>query len=190
MESENFIGRLAKRARMWSPWHTKHVSSSQDPIEAVESGEETFFPVLRVGIEKASAHAVSFWMDNQTRKADHNEPNVPLYDRGYAIGLTLAGDGSSNLEGGLEADHSFKKCPKRRNNAAVNSARKQLKSKRNQNAGSCNPTRYYQKSSAAGKYDSLRPGVLDAETQKLLGLGELDPPPWLNRMREIDYPPG
>ncbi|KAM1080302.1 hypothetical protein EV1_014849 [Malus domestica] len=65
-------------------------------------------------------------------------------------------------------NHSLKKCPKPRNNAAVNSARKQLKSKRNQNAGSCNPTRYYQKSSAAGKYDGLRPGVLDAETQKLL----------------------
>ncbi|KAM0981930.1 hypothetical protein ACFX13_015242 [Malus domestica] len=123
--------------------------SSQDPIEAVES--------------------------------DHNEPDVPLYDRGYAIGLTLAGNGSSNLEGGLEIiddasrcfncgsyNHSLKKCPKPRNNAAVNSARKQLKSKRNQNAGSCNPTRYYQKSSAAGKYDGLRPGVLDAETQKLL----------------------
>ncbi|KAM1739382.1 hypothetical protein ACFX11_015110 [Malus domestica] len=131
--------------------------------------------------EKASAHAVPFWMDNQTMKADHNEPDVPLYDRGYAIGLTLAGNGSSNLEGGLEIihdashcfncgsyNHSLKKCPKPRNNAAVNSARKQLKSKRNQNAGSCNPTRYYQKSSAAGKYDGLRPGVLDAETQKLL----------------------
>ncbi|KAI4366748.1 hypothetical protein MLD38_022585 [Melastoma candidum] len=25
---------------------------------------------------------------------------------------------------------------------------------------------------------------------KILGLGELDPPPWLNRMRELSYPPG
>jgi zinc finger CCHC domain-containing protein 8 len=36
----------------------------------------------------------------------------------------------------------------------------------------------------------LKPGSLDAETRKLLGLKELDPPPWLNRMREIGYPPG
>ncbi|KAL6983059.1 hypothetical protein U1Q18_016451 [Sarracenia purpurea var. burkii] len=62
-------------------------------------------------------------------------------------------------------------------------------SKRNQNASSHrNPIRYYQ-NSLGGKYDGLRPGVLDAETQQLLGLGELDPPPWLNRMREIGYPP-
>ena len=69
--------------------------------------------------------------------------------------------------------HSLKNCPKPRNNAAVNSARKQLKSKRNQNASSRNPTRYYQ-NSPAGKYDGLRPGALDAETRKLLGLGVSD----------------
>ena len=43
-------------------------------------------------------------------------------------------------------------------------------SKRNQNAGSRNPTRYYQ-NTPGGKYDGLRPGALDAETRKLLGLG-------------------
>ncbi|XP_009357020.2 uncharacterized protein LOC103947788 [Pyrus x bretschneideri] len=197
--------KLEELLQQWSEWHAKHVSSSQDSIEVVESGEETFFPALHVGIEKTSA--VSFWMDNQTRKTDNNESNlldnkdVPLYDRGYALGLTLAGS-SINAEGGLEIiddasrcfncgsySHSLKNCPKPRNHAAVNSARKQLKSKRNQNANSRNPTRYYQ-DSPAGKYDGLRPGALDSETRKLLGLGEFDPPPWLNRMREIGYPPG
>jgi zinc finger CCHC domain-containing protein 8 len=67
-------------------------------------------------------------------------------------------------------NHSLKECPKPRNNIAVNNARKQQKSKRNQNAGSRNPTRYYQ-NTPGGKYDGLRPGALDAETQKLLGLG-------------------
>ncbi|XP_028088926.1 uncharacterized protein LOC114289398 isoform X2 [Camellia sinensis] len=86
-------------------------------------------------------------------------------------------------------NHSLKECPKPRDNVAVNNARKQHKSRCNKNAGSRNPTRYYQ-NSAGGKYDGLRPGVLDAETRKLLGLGELDPPPWLNRMRQMGYPPG
>lgn len=67
-------------------------------------------------------------------------------------------------------NHSLKECPKPRDNVAVNNARKELKSKRNQSAGSRNPTRYYQ-SSPGGKYDGLRPGVLDVETRKLLGLG-------------------
>ena len=66
-------------------------------------------------------------------------------------------------------NHALKECPKPRDNAVVNNARKQLKSKRNQN-GSRNQTRYYQ-NSPAGKYDGLRPGALDAETRKLLGLG-------------------
>jgi len=67
-------------------------------------------------------------------------------------------------------NHSLKECPKPRDNAAVNNARKQHKFKRNQNSSSRNPTRYYQ-SSSGGKYDGLKPGSLDTETQKLLGLG-------------------
>ncbi|TXG57840.1 hypothetical protein EZV62_015669 [Acer yangbiense] len=227
-----------------------------DPNEVIESGEETYFPAIRVGSEKGSS--VSFWIDNQTRNQQnkgsvHLDSNtVPLYDRGYSLGLT-SGDGSSNLEGrGLEIiddasrcfncgsyNHSLKECPKPRDNVAVNTARKLLKSKRNLNSASRNPTRYYQ-SSVGGKYDGLRPGTLGAETRQLLGLGftaaatrntcrdammavirillsssyirrlnccefgcfylvnvvhmffiqELDPPPWLNRMRELGYPPG
>ena len=67
-------------------------------------------------------------------------------------------------------NHSMKECPKPRDNAAVNNARKQHKSKRNQNASSRNPTRYYQ-DSPGGKYGGLRSSVLDAETRQLLGLG-------------------
>ncbi|KAK2663075.1 hypothetical protein Ddye_001649 [Dipteronia dyeriana] len=197
--------KLEELLQQWSEWQAQHGSSLNDPNEVIESGEETYFPAIRVGSEKGSS--VSFWIDNQTR----NQPNkgsihldsntVPLYDRGYSLGLT-SGDGSSNLEGGLEIiddasrcfncgsySHSLKECPKPRDNAAVNTARKLLKSKRNLNSASRNPTRYYQ-SSVGGKYDGLRPGTLGAETRQLLGLGELDPPPWLNRMRELGYPPG
>lgn len=66
--------------------------------------------------------------------------------------------------------HSLKDCPKPRDAVAVNIARKQHKSKRIQNAISRNSTRYYQ-NSPKGKYDGLRPGVLDSETRRLLGLG-------------------
>ncbi|KAH7554414.1 hypothetical protein JRO89_XS12G0197500 [Xanthoceras sorbifolium] len=233
----------------------------EDPNEVTESGEETYFPAIHVGSEMGSS--VSFWIDNQTRNQQNkgsiplDSSTVPLYDRGYALGLT-SGDGSSNLEGGLEIiddasrcfncgsySHSLKECPKPRDNVAVNTARKLLKSKRNLNSASRNPTRYYQ-SSVGGKYDGLRPGALGAETRQLLGLGvcklrfrlslleytcngkavpslpmfssgvlsvsagdkgvsaggrgpvrglsvlgaELDPPPWLYRMRELGYPPG
>nr|POF23445.1 zinc finger cchc domain-containing protein 8 [Quercus suber] len=177
--------KLEELLQQWSQWHAQHGSSTQDPNEVFESGEEMFFPALNVGLEKKSA--VSFWLDNQTGKQQDkfiplDSNSVPLYDRGYALGLTSA-EGSSNVEGGLERldsasrcfncasyNHSLKECPKPRNNAAVNNARKQHMSKRNQNAGSRNSTRYYQ-NTPGGKYDGLRPGALDAETRKLLGLG-------------------
>ncbi|KAL1291822.1 hypothetical protein HN51_060328 [Arachis hypogaea] len=197
--------KLEELLQQWSEWHAKHVSSSNDPSDVLESGEETFFPALNVGLEKNSA--VSFWMDKQTRNDKNkdfvpvDDNSVPLYDRGYALGLTSA-DGSSNLDGGLEIvddaarcfncgsySHSLRDCTRPRDSAAVNIARKQHKTRRNQNASSRNPTRYYQ-DSPTGKYAGLRPGALDDVTRQLLGLGELDPPPWLNRMRELGYPPG
>ncbi|CAL5186126.1 unnamed protein product [Lathyrus oleraceus] len=197
--------KLEELLQHWSHWHAKHVSSSNDPSEMLESGEETFFPALCVGRESTSS--VSFWMENQTMNGINtdvspiDDNSVPLYDRGYALGLTSA-DGSSVADGGLEIidvpsrcfncgsySHALRECPRPRDHAAVNNARTKLKSRRNQNSSSRNPTRYYQ-NSPAGKYDGLRPGALDDTTRQLLGLAELDPPPWLNRMRELGYPPG
>jgi hypothetical protein len=60
--------------------------------------------LLYVNSSELCVHVQSFWMDNQTGKAQNKEAialdgnSVPLYDRGYALGLTLAG-GSSNQEG-------------------------------------------------------------------------------------------
>ncbi|GAB4839553.1 hypothetical protein Ancab_029078 [Ancistrocladus abbreviatus] len=196
--------KLEELLQHWSEWHARYCSSShlgQDPNGEFESGEKTYFPAISVGVDKTSA--VSFWVDDRTKEINFSlvdDDSVPLYDRGYAFGL-LSVDGLNNLDGGLEImdasrcfncgsyNHSLKECPKPRDNIAVNSARKQHKSRRNQTPGSRNPTRYYQ-SSPGGRFEGLRAGVLDGETRKLLGLGELDPPPWLNRMREIGYPPG
>ncbi|XP_019186597.1 PREDICTED: uncharacterized protein LOC109181301 [Ipomoea nil] len=142
--------------------------------------------------------AVSFWMDDDLPRKKKNkgstpfDPNtVPLYDRG---GFSFTLSSTDNLEVVNNASrcfncgsysHSLKDCPKPRDNVAVNIARKkQHKSKRHK-SNAANPSRYYQK----GKYDGLKPGVLDPETRKLLNLGELDPPPWLHRMRKIGYPP-
>ncbi|XP_076930849.1 uncharacterized protein LOC143595803 isoform X1 [Bidens hawaiensis] len=205
----NSITRESKRKleellQKWSEWHAKHTSSSSDSKVELESGEGTYYPGLSIGLDKSSS--VSFWMDGQTSNFQSKEVitldsnSIPLYDRGYSFGLTST-DGPSNLEGGLEIvdgsrcfncgsyNHALKECLKPRDNAAVNNARKQHKAKRNQNSILCNPTRYYQ-DTPGGKFDGLRPGSLDPETRNLLGLGERDPPPWLNRMREIGYPPG
>ena len=47
--------------------------------------------------------------------------------------------------------------------------------------------------SAAGNADSelagLKPGQLSSDTMAALGLGPLDPPSWLDRMRQLGCPP-
>ncbi|PIA39526.1 hypothetical protein AQUCO_02600170v1 [Aquilegia coerulea] len=195
--------KLEELLQHWSQWHSQQKFPTDDSKEPLESGEQTVFPALYFGLEKASS--VSFWMDNQTTKEQNqfiplDGDSVPMYDRGFALGLTTD-DGSANMEGGVETreasrcfncgsySHALRDCRKPRDNAAVDNARKQHNSKRNQTAGPRNPPRYYQ-DSPGGKYDGIKPGVLGSETRQLLGLGELDPPPWLHRMREIGYPVG
>lgn len=195
--------KLEELLHQWSEWHAKNCASVEDPIDSVESGEETFFPALHVGSDKSST--VSFSMDVHVRKKQCKRPFSTdidcssLYDRGYAVGL--ASDEGVTEERAVDLreaprcfncgsyNHSLNECSKPRDNSAVNSARKQYLNKKNQNAGPRVPTRYYQES-PGGKFDGLKPGGLSSETRKLLGIGELDPPPWLNRMRELGYPPG
>lgn len=195
--------KLEELLHHWSEWHAKQFSLSEDVSDSLESGEETYFPALHVGSDKLST--VSFSMDVHVQKRQRKE-SVPtdhgcssLYDRGFAIGLAsdegVSEDRACDLREAPRCfncgsyNHSLSDCSKPRNNAAVNSARKQFLSKKSQTAGPRVPTRYYQES-PGGKFDGLKPGALSAETKELLGIGELDPPPWLNRMRELGYPPG
>lgn len=87
----------------------------------------------------------------------------------YSSGLKII-DAPSRCFNCGSYSHALRECPRPRDNVAVNNARSKLKSQRNQNSSSRNPTRYYQDSSA-GKYAGLRPGALDDATRQLLGLG-------------------
>ncbi|KAJ6802982.1 zinc finger CCHC domain-containing protein 8-like isoform X1 [Iris pallida] len=193
--------KLTEVMQQWSEWHVQYNSSSDESAKAaLEYGEETYFPALHVGAEKSSA--VSFWVDNLERKEDiTNLPldscSIPFYDRGCTLGSTSLGDSASERIGTLEAsrcfncgsyNHALKECSKPRDNVAINNARKQHTSKRNQTPGSRGSVRYYQK--VQGKFDDLKAGALGPETRECLGIGEHDPPPWLHRMRQLGYPPG
>ncbi|GAB2280122.1 hypothetical protein Dimus_014759 [Dionaea muscipula] len=196
--------KLEELLHQWSEWHAYNCCSDEDLQEELEYGEETYFPAVLVGPDKSPI--VSFVMDDSGRKRQQidnvkfGSDGTPLYEREYGIALT--GDGGS-IKNEICSDlreaarcfncgsynHSLKDCPKPRDAAAVTNARKQFHSKKSLSNGPRILTRYYQ-NSAGCKYDGLKPGVLSPETRKLLGLEELDPPPWLNRMRELGYPPG
>ncbi|WOK94181.1 zinc finger CCHC domain-containing protein 8 [Canna indica] len=194
--------KLMELMQQWSQWQAKHqLSSSEFEDVFVENGEETYFPALHVGSRRSDV--VSFWVDNQARQEvdkdkTQYDAEVPLYDREYMLGSTSVG--GSNGPDGIETlgasrcfncgsySHALKECPRPRDNIAISNARKMHNSRRNQTAGTRLQARYYQKT--PGKFDDLRAGVLGPETRECLGIGEHDPPPWLNRMREIGYPPG
>ncbi|XP_074274679.1 uncharacterized protein LOC141598800 [Silene latifolia] len=187
----------------WSDWHAKNCASSQDPADSFESGEESYFPALHVGSDNLST--VSFSMDVHVSKKQRKESVLlnhgcsPLYDRGFAVGLAI--DAEASEEKGIDLreaprcfncgsfNHPLSGCTKSFDRAAVNNARKEFQSKKNPNGNPQAPTRYYQ-NSPRGKFDGIKPGALSAETREVLGLGEFDPPPWLNKMRELGYPPG
>nr|GEV17392.1 putative ribonuclease H-like domain-containing protein [Tanacetum cinerariifolium] len=148
----------------------------------------------------------SVYMDNPVKKmqrtddAQINQDSVPIYDRDLEFALVSC-DGMDDNESALNIlnasrcsncdayDHALKECPKPFNKVNVNNARKMFQQKNKRPAGPRVLTRYYQ-ITPGGKFDGLKPGSLDPETRKLLGIGEFDPPPWLNKMRELGYPPG
>ena len=62
------------------------------------------------------------------------------------------------------------------------------------NSRKCCLYRYYANPAAgihAGSEENLglQAGQLADETREALGLGPLDPPPWLDKMRQLGYPP-
>ncbi|KAL8258133.1 hypothetical protein R6Q59_030174 [Mikania micrantha] len=205
----NLLSRKSKKKleellHQWSEWHAQECSLSEGTDEDLECGEETYFPALNVSTDKSCT--ISFYMDNQKKKKQRvddvhfNKGSAPIYNRNYECSLGLE-DELGNKESILDFinaprcfncdayDHSLKECPKSFNKDAVNNARNLYESKNKRSFGPRVLTRYYQ-DTPGGKFDGLKPGCLDPETRKLLGIGEFDPPPWLNRMREMGYPPG
>ncbi|KAH7422712.1 hypothetical protein KP509_12G021600 [Ceratopteris richardii] len=196
----------------WAQWHGEFVGMDENDLrEPLENGDEIYFPPLKVGGTNKST--LSFWMDKASKQArtenEASEPtpsnqsiekDVPLYDRADTAAL-ISQETDISLDGHFERtegsrcfncgsySHSLKECPRPRDNAAINNARRLYAEKHGSSNASRTASRYYQ-SSPGGKFDDLKPGILGNETRQLLGIGQRDPPPWLNRMRELGYPPG
>ncbi|XP_023762069.1 uncharacterized protein LOC111910465 [Lactuca sativa] len=195
--------KLEQLLHQWSEWHTQECSLSEGSNEDLESGEETYLPALNVSSEKSCI--ISVYMDTQVNKkqktenTDVNKDSIPVYDRNFP--LLMSNDDVATKESvddivnasrcfNCDAyDHSLKECLKPFNKEVVSNARKLYLLKSKRPSGPRVLTRYYQ-NTPGGKFDGLKPGCLDLETRKLLHLGEFDPPPWLNRMREMGYPSG
>lgn len=185
----------------WAEWHSQNFKN--DSNEELESGKESYYPALHLGSDSFST--LSFLSDVPLLKkhckglTGIDKEIVPLYDRGYTAPLCLDNSGTESKSLAVREDtrcfncgaydHSLKDCSKPRDNDAITNARKQYQTKHKGNGRSQIPTRYFQ-DTPAGKYDGLKQGSLSAETRQLLGIGELEQPPWHRRMQELGHPPG
>nr|GEU63638.1 hypothetical protein [Tanacetum cinerariifolium] len=163
--------KLEELLHQWSERQAQECSLSEGSDEDFECGEETYFPALNVGSDKSCT--ISVYMDNPVKKkqrtddSQFNKDFVPTYDRVFEFAL-VSGDGLDDNESVLDI----------------------LNASRCFNCDAYDHALKYYQNTPGGKFDGLKPGSLDPETQKLLGIGEFDPPPWLNKMRELGYPPG
>ncbi|KAL2632042.1 hypothetical protein R1flu_016728 [Riccia fluitans] len=201
--------KLQEALHQWAQWHTRRYPSGTGALmEPLESGTDAFSPALNLG--DVGNGGVSVWMDRPTKHARKDEVKgpqipaarkkageVPLYDRAFASALSSQdlsdqSDGFTPIERETARcfncgtnTHSLPNCPQPRDMSAINAARKMHSEKKGGRA----PLRYYH-SSPGGQFDDIRPGELGSQVRQVLGIGEHDPPPWLQRMRDIGYPPG
>lgn len=87
--------------------------------------------------------------------------------------------------------HGLKECWRQRDNEAIDQAKAGTGIKPAHSAAK----RYFLSApdaSAASdaEFEGLQPGKLSTELREALGVGLLDPPPWIGRMRQLGYPPG
>ena len=83
--------------------------------------------------------------------------------------LEHIGEGSRCFNCGSYS-HAIRDCPRPRDYAAINNARKLMAEKRGSATGPRTASRYYQLS-PGGKFEDLKPGVIGGETRQLLGIG-------------------
>ncbi|CAI9087742.1 OLC1v1021890C1 [Oldenlandia corymbosa var. corymbosa] len=150
----------------WSQWNAHQPSTSSTELDRVSvSGKNTYFPAILVGPDKSSA--VPYWMETNTRETTISKPKkIPFLIDEKSVPLY-----------------------NREFSSALTSSKDDSNLQGMLNASSRNPTRYHQNTPGGKKYDGLKPGSLNPEIPKLLGLEELDSPPWLNKMRQIRYTP-
>jgi hypothetical protein len=206
--------RLQEAVRQWAEWHGRHYVTDSSK-EAVESGDEQYFPALQIGPTN-SISSVSFWLDRPSKQArtqqaegamldtmtsnQERDTEVPLYDRAIPSALSsqdsrddgyieLAPEEAARCFNCGSYSHGLKDCHRPRDTVAISFARRTHALRKGLQSVPRSASRYYQ-TTPGGKFEKLKPGVLGTETRQLLGIGENDPPPWLHRMRELGYPPG
>eukprot|EP00897_Mesotaenium_endlicherianum_P007059 jgi/Mesen1/6381/ME000329S05545 len=159
--------------------------------------------------ERGPRQLAKFWMDipqpphtssAQARagggskgfNAEYDAGNqVPLYDRGTPTPLAPSSSASSS---------SSSSPASTLDRAAIGAARERQQQqhpagRRGGTSASRGPPPRYHESAQEGaagsapQFDDLTPGTLSAELRSALGLQDLDPPPWLQRMRQLGIPP-
>jgi hypothetical protein len=84
-------------------------------------------------------------------------------------------------------DHHIKDCPERKDFFRINTNRQEFMA----SLGTQGADKRYHMTSADDRFKKFAPGRISDKLRKALGLmNDIDYPPYIYRMRELDYPPG
>ncbi|DBB00895.1 TPA: hypothetical protein ACH3X1_000812 [Trebouxia sp. C0004] len=212
-QSKRFLDKVLQD---WAKWHATTYQTEFANDGHFESGIYEYAPAtvaaedITVLVDKPERQKVQAKIAANFNLQYETANEVPKYDRASdAVLLPVRFDRAGELK---EPDlypkaerrchncgsyaHTVQGCPHEKNpNEIRERARERGSGGRSTKS---NTARYYDDlaattNSAAGNTDSeladLKPGQLSSETRAALGLGPLDPPPWLDRMRQLGYPP-
>ncbi|KAA6422610.1 MAG: hypothetical protein FRX49_07470 [Trebouxia sp. A1-2] len=206
---------LDKVLQDWAKWHAITFQTEFANNGHFESGRYEYAPAtiaaedITVLVDKPELQKVQTKIAANFNLQYETANDVPKYDRATdTVLLPVRFDRAGELK---EPDlfpkaerrchncgsyaHTVQGCPHEKNpNEIRERARERGSGGR---SAKPNTARYYDDpaittNSAAGNTDELaglKPGQLSIETRAALALGPLDPPPWLDRMRQLGYPP-
>eukprot|EP00898_Chlorokybus_atmophyticus_P000014 jgi/Chlat1/1012/Chrsp109S01442 len=189
-------GILENLIKGWTQWHAHNA----DQADGAESGEWTYAAVLAPGTDQPL-----FWLDKpvSTTCGGEEPSSVPLYDRctdqvlaGIVASTKRKRESFQRCFNCGSYDHELSSCSRPFDRAVVEANRQALASTKSHSTPINRKLRYHSEgageviTAAASKFEGLQAGVLSPALREALGLQELEPPPWLARMRMLGLPPG
>lgn len=198
----------------WAKWHAETYKAQRASAEACETGQYEYSPA-EIAANDVVVLVDKPGLQTDTKAAEHfniqyeSAFEVPKYDRSFDALLQPVRFDKDGDPMAFSTDRPEKRCHNCGSYAHVLQSCPhekdplQIRQRREERGGggrsNCsNTVRYYQDPAAMAHgvlpdgeeyFADLKPGQLSPETRDALGLGPLDPPPWLDKMKQLGYPP-
>jgi zinc finger CCHC domain-containing protein 8 len=179
-EVEDFICHVVKRSAQNNNTQDLNETSVLKDGFAIALGQD--YADLPVGCVQ---YFTSFCLDKFGSDIENVFPDPPSYDKAYYKTLPEQAGVSQNRRMlscfNCDGDHKLADCPKPRDLARISMRRRER---------GMNESRYHKGQDQLKLYQHLKPGIISDTLREALGMSDHDLPPYIYRMRLLDYPSG